>query len=145
MKFSEKQLRQAAALAENYAMNHLPSERPHDFSEQFEHNMDVLRYRLANGTIKTDRIRMGWQYYTRRGVAAVLLGAILTCVAMPEAVIAGYQKFIEVVEQFVLDDARTVLRAQEEGFFPCVVGKEFPAFPSHLKRRRSPQERREEL
>ena len=29
--------------------------------------------------------------------------------------------------------------------FPCLVGKEFPAFPSHLKRRRSPQERREEL
>ena len=27
----------------------------------------------------------------------------------------------------------------------CVVGKEFPAFPSHLKSRRSPQERREEL
>ncbi|MBO5366173.1 MAG: hypothetical protein J6A39_06085, partial [Peptococcaceae bacterium] len=63
MKFSEKQLRQAAALAENYAMNHLPSERSHDFSEQFEHNMDVLRYRFANGTIKTERIRMGWQYY----------------------------------------------------------------------------------
>ena len=34
---------------------------------------------------------------------------------------------------------------REEGSFPCVVGKEFPAFPSHLKRRRSPQERREEL
>ena len=31
------------------------------------------------------------------------------------------------------------------GSFPCEVGKEFPAFPSHLKRRRSPQERREEL
>ena len=31
------------------------------------------------------------------------------------------------------------------GIFPCVVGKEFPAFPSHLKRRLSPQERREEL
>ena len=28
---------------------------------------------------------------------------------------------------------------------PCVVGKEIPALPSHLKRRRSPQERREEL
>ena len=26
-----------------------------------------------------------------------------------------------------------------------MVGKEFPAFPSHLKRRRSPQERRKEL
>ena len=31
------------------------------------------------------------------------------------------------------------------GSFPCVVGKEFPAFPSHLQRRRSPQERPEEL
>ena len=37
------------------------------------------------------------------------------------------------------------LLAQEEGSFPCVVGKEFSAFPSHLKRRRSLQERREEL
>ena len=31
------------------------------------------------------------------------------------------------------------------GSFPCVVGKEFLAFPSHLKRSRSPQESREEL
>ena len=31
------------------------------------------------------------------------------------------------------------------GIFPCVVGKEIPAFRSHLKRRCSPQERREEL
>ena len=37
------------------------------------------------------------------------------------------------------------LLAREEGYFPCVVGKEFPAFPSHLNRRRSPQERGEEL
>ena len=37
------------------------------------------------------------------------------------------------------------LLTREEGSFPCVVGKEFPAFPSHLKRRRSPQKRREEL
>ena len=37
------------------------------------------------------------------------------------------------------------LQTREEGSFPCVVGKEFPAFPSHLKGRRSPQERQEEL
>ena len=37
------------------------------------------------------------------------------------------------------------LLGREEGSFPGVVGKEFPAFPSHLKRRRSPQKRREEL
>ena len=35
--------------------------------------------------------------------------------------------------------------SSREGSFPSVVGKEFPAFPSHLKRRHSPQERRAEL
>ena len=43
------------------------------------------------------------------------------------------------------EGTRFCLLAREEGSFPFVVGKEFPAFPSHLKRRRSPQERREEL
>ena len=43
------------------------------------------------------------------------------------------------------EEPRFSLLAREEGSFPCVFGKEFPAFPSHLKRRRSPQERREEL
>ena len=43
------------------------------------------------------------------------------------------------------EEPRFRLLAREEGSFPCVVGKEFPAFPSHLKRRRSPQKRREEL
>ena len=37
------------------------------------------------------------------------------------------------------------LLAREEGSFPCVVGKEFLAVPSHLKCRHYPQERREEL
>ena len=43
------------------------------------------------------------------------------------------------------EEPRFRLLAIEEGSFPCVVGKEFPALPSHSKRRRSPQERREEL
>ena len=43
------------------------------------------------------------------------------------------------------EEPRFRLLALEEGSFPFVVGKEFPAFLSHLKRRRSPQERREEL
>ena len=43
------------------------------------------------------------------------------------------------------EETRFRLIAREEGSSPCVVGKEFPAFPLHLKRRRSPQERREEL
>ena len=32
------------------------------------------------------------------------------------------------------EEPRFRLLAREEGSFPCVVGKEFPAFPSHLKR-----------
>ena len=43
------------------------------------------------------------------------------------------------------EEPRFHLLAREEGSFPCVVGKGFPAFPSHLKRRPSPQERRDEL
>ena len=43
------------------------------------------------------------------------------------------------------EEPRFLLLVREEGSYTCVVGKEFPAFPSHLKMRRSPQERREEL
>ena len=43
------------------------------------------------------------------------------------------------------EEHRFHLLAREEGSFPYVVGKEFPAFRSHLKMRRSPQKRREEL
>ena len=43
------------------------------------------------------------------------------------------------------EEPRFRLLAREEGSFSCVVGKEFPVFPSHLSRRRSPQERGEEL
>ena len=42
-------------------------------------------------------------------------------------------------------EPRFRLLARDEGSFPCFLGKEFPAFPSHLKRSRPPQERREEL
>ena len=43
------------------------------------------------------------------------------------------------------EEPRFRLLAREDGSFPCVIGKEFLAFPSHLKRRCSPQERREEF
>ena len=43
------------------------------------------------------------------------------------------------------EEPRFRLVARDEGSFPCLVGKEFQAFPSHFKRRRPPQERREEL
>ena len=43
------------------------------------------------------------------------------------------------------EEPRSGLLAREQGSFPCVVGKEFPPFQSHLKGRGSPQEGREVL
>ena len=43
------------------------------------------------------------------------------------------------------EEPRVRLLSREEGSFPCVIGKEFVAFLSHFKRRRSTQERREEF
>ena len=43
------------------------------------------------------------------------------------------------------EEPRFRLLAREEGSFPCVVRKELTPFPSHLRRGRSRQERREEL
>ena len=43
------------------------------------------------------------------------------------------------------EEPRFRLQAREEGSFPCVVGKEFSAFPTHLKRRPSLQKRREKF
>ena len=43
------------------------------------------------------------------------------------------------------EELRFWLVARDEGSFPCLVGKEFPSFPSHLKRMRSLKERGEEL
>ena len=42
------------------------------------------------------------------------------------------------------EEPRFSFLAREVGSFPCVFGKEFLAFPLHLKRRHSPQERRED-
>ena len=43
------------------------------------------------------------------------------------------------------EEPRFRLLAREEGSFPCVVRKELTPFPSHLRRGRSRQERREEI
>ena len=43
------------------------------------------------------------------------------------------------------EEPRVRLLARDEGSFLCVIGKEFAAFPSHLKRWRSPGEKGEEL
>lgn len=74
-----------------------------NFSEEFERKMEELIQQVKDGTVPPAKVSMGWRYYVRNGVAAVLLCFLLACVTMPEAVLAGYQKLVEVIETVVIE------------------------------------------
>lgn len=106
MKLNNEQLCRAAALADVIELASLPDEEScpkHTFSPEFEAEMQELFQKIANNEVKLYRVSMGWSYYTKRGVAAVLIGFFLTCIAMPEVVIAGYHKLIDVIETVVTE------------------------------------------
>lgn len=100
MKLSEEQLRRAALLAQQrqqyQAWNARPE--PHQFSASFEQTMQQLMAQLQQHQLAQNKAPMGWQYYMRNSIAAVLLCFLLACVTMPEAVMAGCQKVIQAVE-----------------------------------------------
>lgn len=60
--------------------------------------MQRLIAEWKQGNIQPDKVHMGWQYYTRNSIAAVLLCFLLACFTMPEVVQAGCQRIIEAVE-----------------------------------------------
>ena len=100
MKLTDDQLHRAAALAQERLFSQLPQEEQcqHIFSEQFEQNMQRLIAEWKQGNIQPDKVHMGWQYYMRNSIAAVLLCFLLACFTMPEVVQAGCQRIIEAVE-----------------------------------------------
>lgn len=101
MKLTEEQLRSAAILAREKELaqfNWAWEEDEHIFSEKFEAAMQDLRTQLAQGTLKAKPVRMGWQYYAKRGAAAVLVVFLLSCAAIPEAALAEYEKIVEMIE-----------------------------------------------
>ena len=68
---------------------------------------------------------MGWQYHTRNGMVAVLLCFIMTFLVAPEAVIAGYQKLVEVIETVVTEYTEYRYNSQESSdseFEPVTFG-----------------------
>ena len=100
-RLSDEELRRAAREAlqyetELFLMHDLKPE--HQFSEQFIEKMTQLLQDMKQGKVKAAEYFMGWQYYAKQGIAAVLICFLLACAAMPEAVLAGYHKLIEVVE-----------------------------------------------
>ncbi len=106
MKLDEAQLYRAAKLADAIELAMLLDEDSlpkHEFSEQFEHDMELLIAKVKRNEIRPYKVFMGWQYYTKRGIAAILICFFLACATMPEAVIAGYHKLIEVIETIVTE------------------------------------------
>lgn len=106
MKISEEQLYRAAKLADAIDLATLPDEAhcpKHEFSPEFEARMQKLIQQVENGEIPQAKAFMGYSYYAQRGAAAVLIAFLLTCVTMPETVIAGYHKLMDVIENVVTE------------------------------------------
>ncbi len=101
MKFTEEELRRAAVRVQEKQLAALPApETCTDiFSPAYAQKLQQLSEELKRGQLAQAVAPMGWQYYTRRSIAAILLCFLLACATMPEAVLAGYQKMLETVQE----------------------------------------------
>lgn len=128
MKLNDAQLQRAASLADAIEMSFLPDQDncpQHTFSEEFEAKMQHLIKRVRQSEIKPYRVFMGYAYYAKRSIAAVLIAFLLACVTVPEAVIAGYHKLIDVIENVVTEYTEYKYRSYVPGtaqFIPLEFG-----------------------
>lgn len=106
MKLDETLLSRAAVLVRDRELQQLPDEKDcpeYVFSEKFEQEMQRLIEQVAKGEIQQNRVKWGWPYYARQGLAAVLICFLLVCFTMPEAVQAGCQRLVDVIETIVTE------------------------------------------
>ena len=128
MKLNDDILRSAATMLRDEKMEALPDENEcltHTFSDEFEQEMQALIEKVKRGEIKQKRVSLGWQYHTRNGMVAVLLCFILTFLAAPEVLLAGYQKLVEVIETVVTEYTEYRYNSQEASdseFEPVTFG-----------------------
>lgn len=126
--FSEEELYAAAEEAQEYLLSLLPSEDscpPHEFSRAFTAKVEGIYKQLRACTLPHKRAALGWPYYARRTAAVLFLCFVLTCVAMPEAVMAGYQRLVEIVETIFEDYTEFRYRTEaveETEFVPLRLG-----------------------
>lgn len=126
--FSEEELYAAAEEAQEYLLSLLPSEDscpPHEFSRAFTAKVEGIYKQLRACTLPHKRAALGWPYYVRRTAAVLFLCLVLTCVAMPEAVMAGYQRLVEIVETIFEDYTEFRYRTEaveETEFVPLRLG-----------------------
>ena len=98
-----------------------------EFHGSYKLQMAALRHDVKRGAIKEAEYRMGATFYIKRSIAAILLVFTMACLTMPETVLAGYQKLIEVIETVFEEYTEYRYRvndvgAIEEEFRPLKLG-----------------------
>ena len=108
---SDDDIAEACRLLMAYEVATIPQESAYDDirSETYIAYMERLLAQAKAGTLIAPNVPMGWQYYTRKGLAAILIAALLAGIAMPERVMAGYRWLVKVVEEF-FEDRKTEYR-----------------------------------
>ncbi|MBQ5668720.1 MAG: hypothetical protein IIV42_05490, partial [Peptococcaceae bacterium] len=107
---SDEEIAEACRLLMAYEVATIPQESAYDDirSETYIAYMDRLLAQAKAGTLIAPNVPMGWQYYTRKGLAAILIATLLAGIAMPERVMAGYRWLVEVIEEFLADRTKYI-------------------------------------
>ena len=110
-KLTDREIEEACRLLSAYEVATIPPEDTYTDirSADYTAYMEELMAKTEAGVLRAPDVPMGWQYYTRKAVAAALIAALLAGIAMPERVMAGYRWLVEVVEQF-FEDRKTTYR-----------------------------------
>ena len=115
---TEEELREAAREVLEYELaifdsyNDYPD---HIFHGKFRLDMAALIHEVKRGAVKAAKYSMGFTFYAKQCIAAVLLIFTLSCIAMPETVLAGYHKLIEVIETVFEDYTEYRYRVNDDG------------------------------
>lgn len=125
-RFHEQELRLAAAEAQNFLLIQQPKDdgSQHRLTPQGQATFAAINRQLKQGRLRPYPVRMGWQYYSKRGAAVLLLGAALTTAAVPDAVQAACRKIIEAVENVFVQYTEfqyTSHAAADTPFVPLVL------------------------
>ncbi len=115
---TEEELREAAREVLEYELaifdsyNDYPD---HIFHGKFRLNMAVLIHEVKRGAVEAAKYSMGFTFYAKQCIAAVLILFTLSCIAMPETVLAGYHKLIEVIETVFEEYTEYRYRVNDDG------------------------------